>query len=152
MLEEIKIQVNKLLEKDNSGHDFNHIERVLELSLQFSNYENACINKEIVTLIALLHDVDDYKLFGTNNSKTLINARKIMTNCQLNLKIIEKVCNAIYEIGYNKRLSGIIPTTIEAKIVSDADMCDAIGAHGILRTFQYSLNHQKVFFNKMNCK
>lgn len=148
MFEEIKSKVNKLLENDNSGHDIEHIQRVLDLSLQFSNCENLYVNKEIVTLIALLHDVDDYKLFGEKNSKNLINAKKIMTSCQLNLSIIEKVCNGIYEIGYNKRLSGITPTTIEAQIVSDADMCDALGAHGILRTFQYSLNHHKVFFNK----
>ncbi len=48
---------------------------VLALSLKFSNIENA--NKDIVTLIALLHDVDDYKLFGMDNAKNLTNAKKL---------------------------------------------------------------------------
>lgn len=148
MLDKVKEQVKKLLKDDNSGHNFDHIQRVVQLSLQFCNYEEIDINKEIVILIALLHDVDDYKLFGVENSNKLVNAHHIMSNCHINAETIVKVCNAIAEIGYNKRLSGIIPTTIEAKIVSDADMCDAIGATGILRTFQYSLNHQKIFFNK----
>ena len=40
------------------------------------------------------------------------------------------------------------PTTIEGKIVSDADMCDALGANGILRVYTYSIKNGKPFFNK----
>lgn len=46
-----------------------HIDRVLNLSLRFAKKEKA--NIEIVTLIALLHDVDDYKLFGMESAKWL---------------------------------------------------------------------------------
>ena len=58
----IRKQVEDILRNDHSGHGMDHVERVLELSLRFCENEHA--NKEIVTLIALLHDVDDYKLFG----------------------------------------------------------------------------------------
>ena len=58
MIEEIKNQVSLLLDKDQSGHGMDHINRVLDLSLKFALDENA--NLEIVSLIALLHDVDDY--------------------------------------------------------------------------------------------
>ena len=75
MIEKVKQQVYDLLNNDNSGHGIEHIKRVLELSLKFSNIENA--NKDIVTLIALLHDVDDYKLFGMDNAKNLTNAKKL---------------------------------------------------------------------------
>ena len=60
MIEKIRKQVCKLLDKDNSGHGMDHINRVLNLALKFAEKENA--NKKIVSLIALLHDVDDYKL------------------------------------------------------------------------------------------
>lgn len=45
-------------------------------------------------------------------------------------------------------LKGCCPSTIEGKIVSDADMCDALGANGILRVYTYSMKNEKPFFNK----
>ena len=41
-------------------------------------------------------------------------------------------------MGYSKSLQGIRPTTIEGMIVSDADMLDAIGANGLIRTLNYA--------------
>ena len=76
MIEKIKMQVSELLNKDNSGHGMDHINRVLELSLRFAEKEKA--NKDIVSLIALLHDVDDYKLFGMDNARNLTNTKRIM--------------------------------------------------------------------------
>lgn len=146
MLEDVKQEVYELLNNDNSGHGIEHINRVLELSLKFAKTENA--NKDIVTLIALLHDVDDYKLFGMNNAQNLTNAKKIMSNCNIDKNIQEQVCLALNNIGYSKRLKGCCPTTLEGKIVSDADMCDALGANGILRVYTYSIKNGKPFFDK----
>lgn len=146
MIEKIKIQVKELLNEDNSGHGMEHINRVLELSLKFAEKESA--NKDIVSLIALLHDVDDYKLFGMDNAENLTNARRIMNDCDVDKKIQEQVCLALNNIGYSKRLKGCCPSTIEGKIVSDADMCDALGANGILRVYTYSMKNEKPFFNK----
>lgn len=58
------------------------------------------------------------------------------------------MCLALNDIGYSKRLKGHCPTTIEGKIVSDADMFDALGANGILRVYTYSMKNGKPFFNK----
>ncbi|MCI8544795.1 MAG: HD domain-containing protein [Bacilli bacterium] len=146
MIEEIKKQVCKLLDKDNSGHGMEHVNRVLNLSLKFAEIENA--NKDIVALIALLHDVDDYKLFGMESADNLTNAKNILKQCSVADNIKEQVLNAIKTIGYSKRLKGISPTTLEGMIVSDADMCDGIGATGILRSYQYNLAHDNLFFDK----
>lgn len=146
MIENVKNNVEDLLSKDNSGHDMSHINRVLDLSLKFAEKENA--NKELVSLIALLHDVDDYKLFGMENAKNLTNAKKIMDDCNVPKNIQDQVCHAISNIGYSKRLKGYSPTTIEGKIVSDADMCDALGANGILRVYTYSMKNGKPFFDR----
>ena len=134
MIEEVRKKVCELLDKDNSGHGMEHIERVLKMSLKFAEKEKA--NREIVAFIALLHDVDDYKLFEIENANNLINARKILQQC------------SIKTIGYSKRLNGIIPITLEGMIVSDADMCDAIGSTGILRVYQYGLAHNMLLFDK----
>lgn len=144
--EEILKQVYKLLNKDNSGHGMDHINRVLNLSLKFADTEHA--NKEIVALIALLHDVDDYKLFGIENAENLTNAKRIMSECNINDEIQIQVCSELKCIGYSKLLKGFRPKTIEGQIVSDADMCDALGSNGILRVYTYSLKNGKPFFDR----
>jgi uncharacterized protein len=145
-VDEVKEKVYNLLNKDDSGHGMEHINRVLELSLKFAEKESA--NKDIVSLISLLHDVDDYKLFGMDNAENLTNAKKIMNECDVDTNIQDEVCLALNNIGYSKRLKGDCPTTLEGKIVSDADMCDALGANGILRVYTYSMKNGKPFFNK----
>ena len=146
MIEEVKKQVYDLLNNDNSGHGYDHIERVLSLSLKFAEKENA--NKMLVALIALLHDVDDYKLFGKVNAENLTNAKIIMNKANVPMEIQEKVLAAIRCIGYSKSLKGIRPTTIEGKIVSDADMCDALGVNGFLRVYKYTMKTGRPFFDR----
>lgn len=146
MIEDVKKEVFKLLAKDDSGHGSDHIERVLQLSLKFAKKEHA--NHDIVALIALLHDVDDYKLFGFQNAQDLTNAKRIMDKVGIDMAIQEDVLSALQCIGYSKALKGIRAKTIEGKVVSDADMCDAIGANGIIRVYTYSMKHNKPFFNR----
>lgn len=146
MIEKVKKQVYELLDKDNSGHGMDHINRVLNLSLKFAEKEKA--DKDIVALIALLHDVDDYKLFGSENAENLTNAKNIMNNANVSNDIQNQVLNSLKCIGYSNLLRGFRPTTIEGMIVSDADMCDAIGVNGVLRTYKYSMKNGKPFFDK----
>lgn len=146
MIEEVKKQVYELLKKENSGHGIDHINRVLNLSLKFAEKENA--NKETVALIALLHDVDDYKLFGKDSQENLTNARKIMNNANITPNMQNKICESLKCIGFSKRLKGLVTKTLEGKIVSDADMCDALGAIGIIRVHKYGLKINRSFFDK----
>jgi len=146
MISEVKKQVYELLNKDNSGHGNDHIDRVLDLSLKFAQKETA--NTDVVALIALLHDVDDYKLFGEENAENLTNAKSIMNKSNVPNDIQNQVLASLKCIGYSKLLKGFRPTTIEGKIVSDADMCDALGVNGVLRVYKYSMKNGKPFFDK----
>lgn len=146
MINEVKKQVYELLNKDNSGHGNDHIDRVLDLSLKFAQKETA--NTDVVALIALLHDVDDYKLFGEENAENLTNAKSIMNKANVPNDIQNQVLASLKCIGYSKLLKGFRPTTIEGKIVSDADMCDALGVNGVLRVYKYSMKNGKPFFDK----
>lgn len=146
MIEEVRKQVYELLNNDNSGHGTKHIDRVLNLSLKFAEAENA--NTETVSLIALLHDVDDYKLFGEDCADNLTNATRILEQCSVGNDVKYRVLSSVKTIGYSKRLKGISPKTLEGMIVSDADMCDSMGATGILRSYQYNLAHGNSFFDK----
>lgn len=138
IIEQTKIMVFQLLENDTSGHNIDHIERVYNLALKFSKTEKA--NIEIISLAALLHDVDDYKIVGKENAEKLTNAKKIMSELKINKDIQLQVLNIIKTMGYSNYLKDIRPITLEGKIVSDADMCDAIGANGIIRSIVYAVS------------
>lgn len=146
IINSLKEDVAKILASDNSGHGMDHINRVLNLSLKFSLIENA--NANIVALIALLHDVDDYKLFGFENALLLSNAKALMDKYKIKDAIKNEVCSALMNIGYSKRLNGMSPSSLEGKIVSDADMCDAMGVNGVIRAYTYSMKNGKPFFDK----
>ena len=60
----------------------------------------------------------------------------------------ENVLSSLQRFGYTNCIKGIRPYSLEGKIVSDADMCDAMGANGILRTYQFGNKFGRVFFNK----
>lgn len=139
-------KVRELLEKDNSGHGIDHVIRVHTLAMEFSEKESA--DNNIVELAALLHDVDDYKIFGEESARSLINASRILDESGVDNATKQAVIDIIKTMGYNKFLEGIRPSSIEGMIVSDADMCDALGAQGILRTYAYNASKGNPFFDK----
>ena len=124
--------IHDLFMNNSDGHDVNHSVRV---------YQNACkiadgypeSNLTVVSLAALLHDVDDHKLFHTENNA---NARAFMQSQQVENNTIEFVCEVINGVSFSKN-KGTHPRTVEGKIVQDADRLDAIGAIGIARTFAF---------------
>lgn len=146
MIEKVRNYVVELLDKDNSGHGMEHVNRVTDLAIKFARKENANVDDAI--LIAMLHDVDDYKLFGRESQENLTNAKNIMTQIGIDETRKSQICEQLKCIGYSKSLKGIRPTSLEGMIVSDADMCDALGATGILRVFQFGLKIDRPFFKE----
>ena len=145
-LNQVTALVINQLKDDKTGHSFDHIQRVLDLSLAFAGSLNA--DKDLVILIALLHDVDDYKLVGLEKASLYENSYKIMKQANIPISLQQKVIENIKRIGYSRYLEGIRPTSLEGKIVSDADMCDAIGANGLLRVYAYGRSKGQPFFNR----
>lgn len=124
--------IKDLFSKDFSGHDYHHSIRVYNNACNIAQTEGG--NLFIIKLAALLHDVDDRKLF--DSSETLANARSFLGNHQLDDTTIEQICIIIKSISYSSNGSKS-PDSLEGKIVQDADRLDAIGALGIARTFAY---------------
>lgn len=146
MFEDIAREVKLLMNFDNDGHGFDHVKRVCKTAVKLAEKENAKI--EIVKLAALLHDADDYKLFGAENAEKLTNACKIMAKYNIVEDTQREVCQIIKSMGYSKALKGIRPQSLEGKIVSDADMLDAIGANSVVRTLAYTLTKgSKIIFD-----
>lgn len=145
-IEKVKQCVNDLLASDKSGHGMEHIERVLNLTLKFAKTEGG--DPGLSSVIALLHDADDYKLFGEKSARELTNTRRILKSCDFTAREQDIVCETVQTIGYSRRLEGILPTTLEAKVVADADMNDALGATAIVRVIEFGATNSRPFFNR----
>ena len=124
--------IESLFANDHSGHDAGHTMRVYHNALQLADTEPEC-NRLVISLAALLHDVDDHKIFHTENNQ---NARSFLEKQQVDAMQIEQICEVINGVSFSKN-KGIRPKTLEGKIVQDADRLDAMGAIGIARTFAF---------------
>lgn len=141
ILEKTKNFVYQSFNSEGTGHDYYHIERVVENAKKITKSEDA--NPFLVELAAWLHDLGDYKLHnGIDRSAELISA--FLQSIDVEENIINKIIKIVSEVSFSK---GLQPTSIEAKIVQDADRLDAIGAVGIARCFAYGGSKGKLLFD-----
>lgn len=131
------------------SHDKDHVRRVLELAMYIGKKEGADLS--VVKRAAELHDIgrevvlelNNTREKGANKNQTLRNhalvgaskARELLNEIGEDNEFIEKVCHCIEAHSFT---SGIVPSSLEAKVLSDADKLDAIGAIGVARAFIYS--------------
>lgn len=119
-------------------HGFSHIKRVFNLCLHLGKDEGADL--EVLALAALLHDIarplEDKGIVEDHAKESAKIARRFLSS--LGYSKIEEVVHAIEAHRFSKPPE---PKTIEAKILSDADKLDAIGAIGVARVFMYSGEH-----------
>ena len=134
--ERAMVYVRDLLGGNSGGHDADHSMRVYKNALRIAENEKAC-DMQVVSLAALLHDVDDHKLFATENQA---NARRFLEENQVPQQTIDRICDVIAAVSFSQN-KGKVPDTPEGKIVQDADRLDAIGAIGIARTFAFGGEH-----------
>ncbi|GGJ46213.1 HD domain-containing protein [Virgibacillus salexigens] len=128
---EIQKLIRNLFSDDYTGHDFFHMERVATTAGKIAKIEDADLF--ICEAAAWLHDVGDAKLF-TDPEETIKELDLFLQRIAMNEYQINKVKEAIQDVSFSK---GGNPTTLEGKIVQDADRLDAIGAIGIARAFAY---------------
>lgn len=129
IIEKTRQFVYDLSVNESSGHDYEHVKRVYDLALKLHQVEGG--DYFIISMVALLHDVDDHK-FSSNYQRTL----EHLTSLNLDDTQIETIIEAIKRISYKQGLNEPC-NSLEAMIVQDADRLDAIGAIGIARTFAY---------------
>ena len=127
-------------EKDDI-HGFLHVERVYNTCINIGNRLGA--NILVLKISALLHDIGRIKEKDTSNDTNHAEISSQMALSFLesnNFKISqENTDNIIHCIKAHSFSNKINPKTIEAKILSDADKLDAIGAIGLYRTIGYTV-------------
>lgn len=144
---EIYNEVKKWMRKNDPAHDFEHVLRVYETAKMICTKEKA--NKKLVLYSVLLHDIAAFpkndkrsKISSTKSSKE---AKKILKKFSFPDEEIKIISNAIEDHSFSKNKK---PTSLEGKILQDADRIDAIGAIGIARTFAVGGSENRPFYNK----
>lgn len=128
--------IKQLFDENSDGHDANHSIRVYNTAVRLAeHYPDA--DRLVIELAAILHDVDDYKLFNTENNA---NAREFLISKNVSSERIDQICDVINSVSFSKNKDSR-PDSIEGCIVQDADRLDAMGAVGVARTFAYGGRH-----------
>lgn len=135
--------VKEKLADDASGHDWWHIERVRRLGGYLAKQEGADVF--IVEMAALLHDIADEKIAGSEESG-LHTVQQWLRQLPIAQAVYEHIVSAISTVSY-KGGHGHPPQTVEAMVVQDADRLDAIGAIGIARAFMYAGNRGHLLYD-----
>jgi uncharacterized protein len=136
VLKKLERIVSKLI-PSHGTHGFEHTNRVYKTCIALGNTLNA--DMSVLLPAVLLHDI---VRVGENHACASSNmARDILRG----LNYPEKAIMAISEIIRSHSFSaGKIPESLEAKILSDADKLDAIGALGIYRAAMYSTENRRL--------
>lgn len=127
--------VKKTLKHAEGGHDWFHIERVYKNSLLITKEES--VDKFIVSLGALLHDIADAKFHNGDETVGPKVAREFLESIQVPESVILHVEKIISNISFKGGNFNQQFTSPELEVIQDADRLDAIGAIGIARCFNY---------------
>lgn len=123
------------LEKEGSGHDWWHVNRVWKMSKYIAKQEGGDLF--VIELASLLHDIADWKFHNGDEAFCSKLARKWLESLDVKEFIISQVCYIIENISFKGEGVKSKIKTLEGKIVQDADRLDSIGAIGISRCFSY---------------
>jgi uncharacterized protein len=144
----------KYLSNDDPSHDIHHALRVLKNAEIISEKEGGDL--EIIWPAALFHDIVNYP---KNSPKAKYSSRdsavvteKILR--QLEFYPQEKISSVVKVIVEHSQSNGFKPSSLESKIIQDADRLECTGAIAIMRTFCSTGQMRKTFYHEIDpfCK
>ncbi|MHA1343412.1 MAG: HD domain-containing protein [Promethearchaeota archaeon] len=147
MLEKEIISAVKLFSAKNSKpddiHGFPHIKRVYNISKMLGKALNA--NLFVIKIAALLHDIgrkkEEEMLRGINHAEISAEIARNFLNSNNFALTPDDLTNIILSIKAHSFSNNVKPETLEAKIISDADKLDALGAIGLYRTIGFTVKN-----------
>lgn len=137
--------VKEALKTAESGHDWWHISRVVSNAKTISEaYPQSDIF--LVQMIALLHDVDDWK-FQEENGLKQSRSESFLTSLNIGASTKNAILQSIDHVSFKGANVSDEVETLEGKIVQDADRLDALGAIGIARCFSFGGFRNREMYN-----
>ncbi len=128
----------------NDIHGYAHVERVYNTCIKVGKKLNA--NMKVLQIAALLHDVgriyEKSDKLKRNHAEISADMSKKFLSLNGESLVQDEFDNVIHSIRAHSFSNKIIAQTLEAKILSDADKLDALGAIGIFRTIGFTLENK----------
>ncbi|CAH1667344.1 HD domain-containing protein [Chelatococcus asaccharovorans] len=119
----------------DASHDINHARRVMRSALDIAHAEGGG-NERVLIAAAYLHDwVNLPKNHPDRTRASALSAegaRPILLDLGFDAAEIEATAHAIVAHSFS---AGIVPVSLEAKALQDADRLEALGAIGLARVF-----------------
>jgi len=131
--------VKKQLAEAEAGHDWQHIQRVLNNAKAILAEEHTLeiINDFVVSLACLLHDIADAKFHNGDEEIGPAKALSFLKQFNIEPQIINEVVFIVQHLSFKSEAISLGEKSKAFQIVQDADRLDALGAIGIARTFNY---------------
>lgn len=134
MDENLKKIAKKYVEQiKDISHQWDHVERVFNLCKTIGRKEGA--DMEILLTAALFHDTGYIQGKENHEKRSAEISERELKKIGFDKEKIDKIKAVILEHRSSKKEK---PTSLESKILQDADRLDCIGAMGLVRTFTYS--------------
>ncbi len=118
---------------EDAAHDYDHLERVIALADKIQASEGG--NLPIIWAAVALHDIGQERERRHGGDHAMIGAalaEELLKDTLFPQDYIPAVQQAIRE---HRMTGGIIPQTLEGRILYDADKLDCLGAIGIARLY-----------------
>ena len=129
---------------DAGGHDWPHIERVWKMAKRLARTEGG--DFFVIELAALCHDIADWKESGNFHASGRA-SRTLLQKLGVSEDVISHVEHIVNNVSYKGGSVRDRMTTLEGKIVQDADRLDAIGAIAIARTFAWGGTKERQIYD-----
>jgi uncharacterized protein len=139
--------VHQYIDESDISHDFIHTQLVLRNAEQIAKQEKA--DRDIVVAAALFHDIIVYPKNSADTCKSQHDSAKLAAKILKTIKEfpavkIEAVKKCILECSFTQNLP---PSSLESKVLQDADLLESTGAISIMRTFASAALMKRRFFN-----
>jgi len=148
ILADVETEAKRFMEEHHfTGHDFAHVLRVQKLCKAIGGEENA--DMLVLLASALLHDLGrdhERKNPAIDHAKKSAEIAKEIL-CKVGFPE-EKIPPTVYAITVHRFSKGVTPSTLEAKILQDADRIDISGAVGIATTFAFGGVHNSKMYDQ----
>jgi uncharacterized protein len=131
------------------AHDFVHVERVVANARRIARGEGA--DDSVATVAALLHELFTLPKNHPDSAKAgdfcAKHARDLLESEAAPAVLVDPICAAIRDHSFSK---GVVPDSLDARILQDADRLDAIGAIGLARMWATCADMKRPFYSPID--
>ncbi len=136
---QIRDFVRERLQNADIAHGFDHVIYVVNMARKIGLSEGADLR--IVIPAAYLHDLvsrNEVERYDLHTGESVTEGKRFLKDMDFSEAEMEKIGQVILTSSYESYLKGEEPTSLEAKVLRDADWLDAIGARGVGRVFVFA--------------